>query len=238
MALACGRFTMDAAEVLSIMCACHLYVSCQALDLRALHLAFVEGAGEALKALNAQMFPSSTQEELSRLDSAMQTHLADAWPRTNTLTIEERCRVTAQIALDAIVHVFASRGAGAGPCLADVALWQERASSALNELYFATAERFAQNPHTATLLGTGSKTLYQTVRQTLGVPFYRGLIEHPTAEDGTLDGRDKKTIGSWISIIYEAIRLGNVFQSLLPVLETATLVGEPSKARSRDLSKL
>ncbi|PVH96196.1 phenylalanine ammonia-lyase [Periconia macrospinosa] len=226
MAFASSRFTMDAVEVLSIMCACHLYVGCQALDLRALHLRFLNRAFETLRALNAQVFLYATETELSQLNGAIKAHLTDTWPKTNTLAIEERCRVTAKTALDSIVAVFSQRGHDEeGPRAYDLVLWTERATYALSELYMTTVERFAQDPHTIELLGTGSRALYKTVRQTLGVPFHRGLVEHPTIESSELHGREKKTIGSWISIIYESIRTTQLFGPLMDVLGTTALVG-------------
>jgi phenylalanine ammonia-lyase len=69
------------------------------------------------------------------------------------------------------------------------------------------------------MLGTGSKILYQTVRRQLGVPFHQGFVEHPTAQNDTLGGRRKKTVGSWISIIYEAIRDGRLMDPLMASLQ-------------------
>lgn len=220
MALASSRFSMQAVEVLSIMCACHLYAGCQALDLRALHLTFIDHASDALHALTARVFPCLSEMELSQLNLALKAHVTETWPKTNTLASEDRCHVTAKTALDVLVDVFSSDERTAGPSVADLGRWKSQAISTLRGLYNTTAEQFIQNPCTVELLGTGSKVLYKTVRQALGVPFHLGFIEHPTAESDTLAGRSKKTIGSWISVIYEAIRTGQVISPLMEVLQT------------------
>lgn len=42
-----------------------------------------------------------------------------------------------------------------------------------------------------------------------------GLVEHPTPNDTTLDGRAKKTIGSWVGTIYEALRDGRLYGEVM-----------------------
>lgn len=218
MALATSRFSMQAAEILSIMCACHIYVSCQALDLRALHLKFTEHAGPALLAMTAQVIPGVSETDLSQLDTAFKALIAKTWPKLNTLSSEDRCTEVAKSALDVIVDVFSQDTSRAGLSAHDLRSWKSQATRSLNETYQTTATQFFQNPHTEELLGRGSRIVYQTVRKTLGVPLHLGFEEHPTATSDTLHGRDKKTIGSWVSIIYEAVRTGRVVAPLMEEL--------------------
>ena len=80
---------------------------------------------------------------------------------------------------------------------------------------------FCAAPHTPELLGRGSKRLYHFVREQLGVPFHQGLVEHPTVGNAELDGRAKRTIGSWISKVYDAIRSGAIHEPLMELVQTA-----------------
>ncbi|KAE8309620.1 L-Aspartase-like protein [Aspergillus transmontanensis] len=60
-------------------------------------------------------------------------------------------------------------------------------------------------------LGPGTRIIYAAIRHQLHVPFHRGFIEHPVEGEpsvNNIDGRDKKTIGGWISVIYQALRDG------------------------------
>ncbi|KAI0967473.1 hypothetical protein F4678DRAFT_445575 [Xylaria arbuscula] len=47
------------------------------------------------------------------------------------------------------------------------------------------------------------------------MPFHRGLVEQPQVGDTELDGRAKKTIGSWVTVIYEAVRDGRLMDRIL-----------------------
>jgi phenylalanine ammonia-lyase len=44
------------------------------------------------------------------------------------------------------------------------------------------------------------------------------LIEHPVPGDEVLNGRPKKTIGSWVGIIYESLRDGRLHEKLMDAL--------------------
>ncbi|KAK2598184.1 hypothetical protein QQS21_005661 [Conoideocrella luteorostrata] len=222
MALTSSRFSMDSVEVLSIMCACHLYVGCQALDLRALHVRFLERAPEKIFAIAAQNFTQLSEEVLHKLNGALKRHVSETWPKTNRLAIEERCEVTVKTALDVIVDIASLSTDVSGLGVTDLSRWKSQAIRAMNELYNTILEQFIHNPHTPELIGGGSKILYHTVRHTLNVPFHMGLSEHPTVRHEKVHGRDKKTIGSWISIIYEAIRSGTVIEPLMDLLKVNT----------------
>lgn len=214
MALATSRFSMQAVEILSIMCACHVYVACQALDLRALHLKFVEQAPAVLSGVTAQLVQISDSDK-TQLEAALKVHICSTWPKLNTLSSEDRCKEVARSALDVLVEFFSgSSSSSPGLSVHDLREWKSLAAVALDDSYKATAARFFANPHTEELLGRGSRAVYRTVRHTLGVPVHLGFQEHPTAVSDSLHGRDKKTIGSWISIIYEAVR-GGRFAPLL-----------------------
>ena len=221
MALASSRFSMDAAEILSIMCACQLYVACQALDLRALHLLFLERASTVLDALARQTFHQcATEEQRSELGAALKAHLAEYWAKTNTLSVEERCRTVGANSLHIVVEQVCSRDGDATPLSAiDLKAWETKAVSVLVDTYNTVAVEFVANPHTTDLLGQGSKALYVAVRKTLGVPFHQGLVEHPKDQNERLQGREKRTIGSWISIIYRGIRTTQVLSPLMKILE-------------------
>ena len=217
MALATSRFSMQAAEILSIMCACHIYVGCQALDLRALHLKFIEHAAPtALLDVTAQVIRGVSDADHTQLDTAFRVHIAKTWPKLNTLSSEDRCTEVAKSGLDVLVDVFGDISSSLSAH--DLRNWKSQAATTLNETYQATAAQFFENPHTEELLGKGSKAIYRTVRKTLGVPLHLGFVEHPTAMSDSLHGRDKKTIGSWVSIIYEAVRKGSLVAPLMEEL--------------------
>ncbi|RHZ61524.1 aromatic amino acid ammonia-lyase [Aspergillus thermomutatus] len=227
MAFVSSRYTMQAVEIVSLMCACSLYIGCQALDLRVLHLTFLQRSKPQLHTLTSHLFSEHLPEpDLATLNEALSTHIQKSWPATTRLNVNNRVETVVTNALPILFQTFAScngpsRGASTSqaPTFSDLQTWKSRAIALLNEIYQDTADAFFSYQHTEEMLGSGSKILYQTVRRQLGVPFHQGFVEHPTAQSDTLDGRSKKTVGSWISIIYEAIRDGRLLDPLMASLQ-------------------
>lgn len=220
MAFVSGRYTMQAVELVSLMAACTLYINCQALDLRALHLAFLENVTPHLHAIVSNIFsPSLSDTELLGLQDALDAHVAATWPTTTRVPSAERCNQTIKSTLSVVLGALNSASSTSSPSIADLNRWQSEATAMMKKVYDETHASFVEKQHTADLLGAGSNVLYRTVRQDLGVPFHLGFVEHPTAECDSLNGRDKKTVGSWISIIYEALRDGRLQDRLMTMLK-------------------
>ncbi|KAL5003337.1 L-Aspartase-like protein [Aspergillus recurvatus] len=219
MALVAARYSMQAVEVLSLMCACDLYICCQALDLRALHNTFLENAIAQLHSVTERILsPYLSQPALEGLNVSLDQHLTQSWPMTNRLSPADRVHTIIEKAIPVLLEHLRSHH---GPSLGDLDTWKAQAGKLLHVVYEETKEAFFLKQHTADLLGEGSKAIYKTVRQGLGIPFHQGFIEHPAGGSETLNGRAKKTIGSWISIIYEAIREGRLMSPLIQVLTPA-----------------
>ncbi|PWY69112.1 phenylalanine ammonia-lyase [Aspergillus heteromorphus CBS 117.55] len=214
LALISARFTMQAVELVGLMSAAYLYVCCQAVDLRALHLRVVEGVRGVVGEV--------TRGTLAGADAALVAKVVDAvaaaWPTTTRLGIPARCRTAVQAA----VPVFVDGGASVS--LDAVREWQAKAAEVVEQVYHAKRAEFLEKPHTEELLGAGSRVLYTTVRRDLKVPFHQGFVEHPTPESEELDGRPKRTVGSWISIIYEALRKGELQAPLFAKLNEVVAV--------------
>lgn len=220
MAFVSGRYTMQAVELVSLMAACTLYINCQALDLRALHLSFLDKVTPQLQSLAANIFGASLSEtERSGLQDVIASHVAATWPTTTRVPSTERCNQTIKSSLSAILEAVKSPSSGASPSIADLDRWQSEASALMKKVYDQTRTAFIAKPHTSELLGAGAKVLYRTVREDLGVPLHLGFIEHPTYQSETLNGREKKTVGSWVSIIYEALRNGSLQAPLMHMLK-------------------
>ena len=83
------------------------------------------------------------------------------------------------------------------------------------DTYVRHRDAFFKKQMTAQFLGKTTGRCYKLVRETLGVPFNRGLVEQPGVSDTELDGRPKKIIGSWVSTIYEALRDGRLIDVIL-----------------------
>lgn len=214
MAFASARMSMQATEITMLMSACSLFCACQALDLRALHMAFIRRVTEALAPITTDAFHASlSPKELSQLQAALRSHFATAWNATGKLDLQERCLSLISTGLPVILTWIGGEVAG-------VTSWRDRASAVALETWKDTLADFSARQHTPELLGKGSKAMYTFIRRELGVPFHYGFVEHPTFASDTLYGRPKKTIGGWLSIIHEAIRNGRIYEPIM------SLVGE------------
>ena len=69
---------------------------------------------------------------------------------------------------------------------------------------------------TPAYLGLASKKMYSFVRGELGIPMHRGLVDGPTFNDTGC--RRKLTVGSWVSIIFEALKDGRLHGPLMECL--------------------
>ncbi|KAI1775649.1 phenylalanine ammonia-lyase [Hypoxylon cercidicola] len=217
MALASARMSAHATDILTLMSAAHLYATCQAVDLRALHLAFIQKAKETIASVTAQSFSSSlVAEELEALQKALAKHVSPSWSSSSKLDLRDRCNSLVSTAVPIIVdHIKGS--------LADVHQWKEHVTKAVFATWTETYDTFRTDPHTSKVLGKAGKVLYRYVREELRVPFHQGYIEHPTVKVSTLDGREKKTVGGWISIIHDAIKGGSLYGPLIELAAESLL---------------
>ena len=109
--------------------------------------------------------------------------------------------------------------------------------------YEAHRANFLQCPSTSQYLGAGTAQVYTFVRNELGIPVHRGLEDQPMievsrtkcthTENGAMDNSAttndtpgaadnghspvKRTIGSQVSIIHDAIRNGRLYELNLAV---------------------
>ena len=217
MALASARMTFNAIDVLTKMSACSVYIVCQALDLRALHMKFVSRATDLIVSASARSFSTGLESErLESLTGALRVYTGPAWSSTGKLDLLARCEHLVDSAVPIIVtHV--------NGFVVDVLKWKQEVSKAMFDVWNETFESFLSEPHTMQYLGKGSRALYQVVRHELGVPFHQGFVEHPTIENDRLHGRPKKTIGGWISILHDSIKSGILYDGLMAVAEEGLL---------------
>ncbi|KAJ5488466.1 Phenylalanine aminomutase (L-beta-phenylalanine forming) [Penicillium diatomitis] len=208
MAFVSARYTMQAVDIVSMMTAASLYVACQALDLRALQLNFFQALRLSLACSLKDTFNAYlTKVQVEDLCFNVQSACEGAWQVTARQDIQDRCKELVNAILPIIISHFDEQGS-------DISLhvlnkWKKAAVSEVQEVYMSVFDDFLKNNNTLMFLGNGSQKIYAAIRHELKVPFHLGFIEHPVAEDptgGKIDGREKKTVGGWISIIYEALR--------------------------------
>jgi len=208
-----ARMSNEAVGILTMMCACSIYIACQALDLRALHTSFVSKVECIFMSTTAKVFGSLDPEELKAVQSALKAHVAPSWSSTGKLDLFSRCELVVSSAIPVVA------AATTGRCVADLIQWKEQTTKEVFEEWTQTFKDFSNSPHTAKLLGRGSQALYKFVRNELGVPFHEGFVEHPTLNDTEHRGRAKRTIGGWVSIIHTSLKSGVLYRTLMSCIE-------------------
>lgn len=224
LAFVSARYTMQAVDIVSMMTAASLYVACQAIDLRALQINFFQALRPFLHtSLTAAFGTILTKPHLEGLLLEVQSIGEDAWQATARRDIPDRCSDLVKAILPIILSHFEDWGESIprkdsedgkpedGACSPLVALnrWKATATSGIQKIYILASEDFRKNGNTLDFLGYGTQRIYTAIRHQLQVPFHLGFIEHPVGGNSMgskIDGRDMKTVGGWISIIYEALR--------------------------------
>jgi phenylalanine ammonia-lyase len=150
---------------------------------------------------------------------------------TGTLDAHERFQQVADtsvsVVVDALVKMNEDGSATTMYSIVTINSWKINLVQVLEEIYMLQRTDFFCKPNTASYLGDASKRLYAYVRHELGVPFYQWLVENPLptdVDDGTINGREKKTIGGCISIIYEALQSGDMHRQIMGCLEGKEMI--------------
>ncbi|KAL8964278.1 MAG: hypothetical protein Q9183_004562 [Haloplaca sp. 2 TL-2023] len=164
-----------------------------------------------------------SDRDFDELHVSIWDHVRVTWLMSANKDFEERYShvidSTVGIVVNALLTIYPSAGDSSVPSpatLATIPAWKASARRTMAETFTTVRARFFEKPETAAFLGLGSRTMYTYVRETLKVPLHRGLKDHPEPHDMLAsDGSRKRTIGSNISLIYEALRSGAMHQSLV-----------------------
>lgn len=217
-----ARQTMAAVEVLSLIVANCLYTGCQGVDLRTLHRTFIASLRDPARQLIASFLPSEgwlAAVEHEFFDSFWKL-FEEAWYDAAAYDANERAHKASQSLATALV-AHANR-IPAIVSIENVAEISKAFEALILDSYLVHRDTFLRKPTTPEYLGQGTKAIYLFVGEKLGVPLHRGLIEHPVSGDtggNKIDGRPKKTIGSWVSIIYGAVRDGSLYAEVFEFLQ-------------------
>ncbi|KAF3098996.1 hypothetical protein TWF706_006581 [Orbilia oligospora] len=208
LALISARYTMQAVEIVSMMSACLLYVACQALDLRVRDLKFMEALEDQVKkAVEEQS--GHLGEEKGNLQKSLKEAVVRSWRESSREDLHVRIRHMS----DAIAAAWVALSYNniAENSIDHLKLVQKHICQQAEALFKKMQQKsFNGELDTESYLGVSSKLLYRFVRKELNVPFHCGLVEHPTVKGSDVPTRSRKTIGSWISIVFDAIVDGRI----------------------------
>ncbi|PWY93433.1 phenylalanine ammonia-lyase [Aspergillus sclerotioniger CBS 115572] len=215
-----ARYTMKAVDIVSMMGACSLYVACQALDLRVLQLTFFQRLQQTVTETTKEAFERVLEpREIDTLAQHLFETMKSHWPTTSRLDLRDRCERVVEMTLPVFFGALVPPHRQDSRLFAAINVWKTVNFSRLEAIYRDVLAEFCASQPTAEHLGVGTKAVYTSIRHDLGIPFHQGFIEHPSANYGelpeTINGRAKKTVGGWISVVYEALRDGTLSGTIL-----------------------
>ncbi|KAF2813879.1 phenylalanine ammonia-lyase [Mytilinidion resinicola] len=242
LALISARYTHTAVELLSLMSATYLYVLCQALDLRAMHVIFLETWKSNLEALTRTNFEDILDKHtVERLVSLIWTHVSQEFVKTSIMDLSNRFKNIMTSSQTIVLTGFQEATVGNtmespelnAKLLKAVHSFRIQATEQGEFAFESIRSQYLRGPDATPYLGAASKRMYIFVRRELKVPIHRGVIDHPTpvADPSGIspapskepkDNVDKKTTGGWISIIYDALRTGSLIEQVVECLKEAT----------------
>jgi phenylalanine ammonia-lyase len=230
LALISARYTMTVVEIGSMMVASCLVMVCQALDLRVLQMIFKEkvkpNVAEMMEELLAKIGGSESEAETEDgqqmiIGDKVWDEINQAWDETTTLDLHPRCEAIAERATNALMTALSKvtdLKVSASELFTAVRTWKQQLSDVLENMYdVMRRDMFERHTDvTPPYLGQASRKVYSFVRGELGVPFHRGLVEDPTlARQQHPSSVGGKTIGSLISIVYDALRDGRLIEPVM-----------------------
>ena len=226
LALISARYTHQAIDTLSLICASYLYTLCQALDLRAMNVLFWEAAEAEVRELTNETFQHTVKEQhgMESLQNVVVEQIKKQFGETTSLDIASRFKQMAKSNQSVILtHLSAlPRDHLRNDCdLLDLFdQWKLRAAVRLRHIFVANREKYFAQSDATPYLGRAAKKMYTYIRKDLEIPFHKGLVDCPTRENGKLN------VGGYVSVIYESMRQGKLYDRVMELAQATLSTGE------------
>ena len=224
LALISARYTLLAVDVLSQLASAHLFALCQALDLRAMHIRFLEAFEPSFRAITIELLANifSTKQDMEVLHAQLWLRMRNSMDQTTSLDPPERFLTVFQ-SLQPLVIDLAINTADT---IAALRNWTKRCSDSALETFELTRDSYVMHPDATPFTSVASTRMYKYVRYDLSVPFVRGSqLEKQSSTTGLdwggqhqsrNDSRVRTSVGSLVSSIYKSAKVGALYS---PVME-------------------
>ena len=249
LALISARYCQTALDVLSQLAAAHLLCLCQALDLRAMHIGFLETFQPIFQDTSSEILRPMLKEtdSLEALHKVLWGKLRKALDEATRLTLERRFAVAVTSLQPTVLqHIMSST-----ETIPLVDLWTQRCSESMLKVYETNRRLYSAHADASPILGRAALRMYDFVRNTLAIPFLRAHhIRSPDPEPelkGLADSdshlssdneKDDVTIGTFVTILYRAIRNGSLYIPVMESLREAHQKEEVPKPESTAFSEI
>lgn len=191
--------------------ATHLYCVCHALDLRYLEFAFKDKFNPSvLESLSHHFGEFLDVAALGTLASKIRSAIWRRLEQTTSVDLAPRWEDAFAFVSSLVLDALATSSSTANP-LSSIARWRTISAAAAVQLTRELRDDFfaASTSPTSAYLGR-TRSIYDFVRETVGVKARRGDV---------FLGRQEKTIGSNVALIYEAIRSGRINAVLVKAMQ-------------------
>ena len=229
LALISARYTIQAIETLSMLQAWSIYNLCQAFDLRALQRKIASGLSAQIEKSIADFFSTWINDADQKMLAARVFHsLNHRLDETSARDLHSRLSDAYMQAGYELIQYFTKlpSGGGSDP-LRTIIAWRNASADQTYALYRRATDEFLANPngcHASPLLGR-SKKIYEFVRRTLKVPMH-GQENNTDFKEGI-----KQSIGGYASVIYEALRNGDMYGVLIDMMKDVQTAPKQPVAR-------
>ncbi|PYH93861.1 phenylalanine ammonia-lyase [Aspergillus ellipticus CBS 707.79] len=216
LALIGARYAAETVQILSMMIATHIYVLCQAVDLRVLQLEFERAVKPRVYHITETLcIGVASGERIPHIQKSVWKHLMNQWGRTSNMDLVDRAETSVSYTVGILLNQLNLHRENERSSIPMTILnWQDGVKYVLAQEYKTTRAAFLNHQSTQEHLCSPSRKLYCYVRETLNVPMHRGIADHPTHSNHNLPN-NKRSIGSHISAIYIALREGDMIPTLL-----------------------
>ncbi|KAI1348438.1 phenylalanine and histidine ammonia-lyase [Xylaria sp. FL0043] len=232
LALISARYTHTANEVLSQLTALHLITVCQALDLRAMHIQFLELYEPQFNELVVKHHMpiehpklSSSAPDSTPFDQVVKS-LWDALlilleSTASSEPLERFDFIAKSLRPSILDNLILTRDL---KFVSGVESFTTALSISLHDAWYTNRDAYLAHGDATHVLGKASKAVYSFLRHTLKVPMLSTMrIMTPTAEDMEthtgLHGPQAPTVGSYTGAVTRALRDGTMAEAVLGLLE-------------------
>ncbi|KAF5392073.1 hypothetical protein D9757_003319 [Collybiopsis confluens] len=195
MALASARHARDS------LIATYLYTVCQAIDLREMNTRYLARAKVLFEAELPAILECPDHTTAQDLASSLFTVVRVQFGRTATMESLSRFKaMLAPLITELYTRTASDTRIGLVSSTTPVE-WVQKLEDKLRENFLESRMEYFREGHTGALdsLGHAGRRIYDFIRRELGIPMKKGV-----------DGLDEHEIGTWISVIYEALQDGKM----------------------------
>ncbi|KAF9058895.1 L-Aspartase-like protein [Rhodocollybia butyracea] len=200
MALASARYAKNCVQLLQQMVATYLYTVCQAIDLRAMNVQYLDKLNALLEAELSNVLVCSDKTTFQDTCAALFTTLRVQFGITASMESMSRFKtMLSPLITELYTRTAQNNGIQLLPSTSPVE-WLQKFEVQARDLFSQNRmEYFIQDAGAINFLSDSGKTIYSFVRNDLKIPMKKGL-----------PGLDKHEIGTQISIIFQALQEGRM----------------------------